>query len=84
MNILLRKILLFAFLSVTFAGFVSAQEKNDTIYNPNILYNGIPRKYEIAGIKVTGVDNYEDFIVIGYSGLNVGDRIDIPGPDITN
>ena len=84
MNILLRKILLFAFLSVTFAGFVSAQEKNDTIYNPNILYNGIPRKYEIAGIRVTGVDNYEDFIVIGYSGLNVGDRIDIPGPDITN
>ena len=56
----------------------------DTVYNPNILYTGMPKSYEIAGIEVTGVPNYEDYIVIGYSGLNVGDRVEIPGPDITN
>ena len=55
----------------------------DTVYNPNILYTGMPKSYEIAGIEVTGVPNYEDYIVIGYSGLNVGDRVEIPGPDIT-
>lgn len=60
-----------------------AQEQNDTIYNPRIVYTGMPQKYEIAGIKVTGVDNYEDYIIIGYSGLSVGQRIDIPGDDIT-
>ena len=28
---------------------------NDTIYNPKIIFNGVPQKYEIAGIKVQGV-----------------------------
>ena len=43
----------------------------------------MPRSYEIAGIKVTGVDNYEDYIIIGYSGLTLGQRVEIPGDDIT-
>ncbi len=57
---------------------------NDTIYNPKVIFSGNPQKYEIAGIKVTGVDNYEDYIIIGYSGLAMGQRIDIPGDEITN
>ena len=57
---------------------------NDTIYNPKIIFNGVPQKYEIAGIKVQGVDNYEDYIIIGYSGLSLGQRIDIPGDDLKN
>jgi outer membrane protein insertion porin family len=56
----------------------------DTIYNPNILYTGMSKTYEIAGMEVSGVPNYEDYIVIGYSGLNIGDKIEIPGPDVTN
>ena len=38
-----------------------------------------PQTCEIAGIKVTGADNFEDFVLIGYSGLAVGDVVDIPG-----
>src|SRR5574344_1423298 len=60
-----------------------AKEKNDTVYNPKIVFTGMPQKYEIAGIKVSGVDNYEDYIIIGYSGLTVGQKIDIPGDDLT-
>jgi len=56
----------------------------DTVYAPNVIYSGMPNSYEIAGIKVTGVPNYEDYIVIGYAGINVGDRVEIPGPEITN
>lgn len=56
----------------------------DTIYNPNVLFNGMPKTYEIADIKVTGAPNYDDFIVLGYTGLKVGDRVEIPGTDITN
>ena len=56
----------------------------DTIYNPTIMFNGHPAKYTIAGISVTGVDNYEDNIIIGYSGLAIGQRIDIPGNDLKN
>ena len=40
----------------------TAQVTNDTIYNPKVIFSGMPQKYEIAGIKVTGVDNYEDYI----------------------
>lgn len=61
----------------------TAQQTVDTIYNPNVLFTGMPRTYEIAGIKVTGADNYEDYIIIGYSGLKIGDRIQVPGDDIT-
>lgn len=55
---------------------------NDTVYNPKIVFSVNPQKYEIAGISVEGVDNYEDYIIIGYSGLSVGQRIEIPGDDL--
>ncbi len=56
----------------------------DTVYNPQIAYTGFPRTYEIADIKVNGADNYEDYIVIGYSGLKVGDVVQVPGDDISD
>ena len=55
-------------------------EEND---NPVILYSGTPKKYEIGGIKVEGVKNYEDYVLIGLSGLSVGQTIVVPGDDIT-
>ena len=63
----------------------SAQQvDNDTIYNPPVIFSSMPRSYEIADIQVSGNDSYEDYIVIGYSGLKIGDIIDIPGNDITS
>lgn len=56
----------------------------DTVYSPEVIYSPIPRSYEIAGIKVEGVSNVEDYIIIGYSGLAVGERVTIPGEAITN
>ncbi|MCQ2311066.1 MAG: outer membrane protein assembly factor BamA [Paludibacteraceae bacterium] len=50
---------------------------------PEIEYNYQRNTYEIADIQVTGADNYEDFVLIGFSGLAVGDKIDIPGDQIT-
>ena len=78
---------LLLFLSVWLMGvpLMQAQESytvNDTIFNPKLVFNGSPSKYEIAGIKVTGVDNYEDYIIIGYSGLSLGQRIEIPGSEL--
>ena len=56
----------------------------DTVFNPTVLFNGMPRTYEIADIKITGAPNYDDFLILGYTGLKVGDRVEIPGNDITN
>lgn len=52
---------------------------------PPISYAN-PRRLEIADIKVTGVTNpmYEDYVLIGVSELSVGDKIDVPGQEITN
>lgn len=62
----------------------SQEIANDTIYNPTVIYNENPKTYEIAGIEVIGADNYEDYIIIGYSGLSVGQRVQIPGDAFTN
>ena len=56
----------------------------DTIYNPEVIYSPIPKKYEVAGLRVSGVKSADDYVVIGYSGLSVGDQIEVPGQDITD
>ncbi|NDP22558.1 MAG: outer membrane protein assembly factor BamA [Paludibacter sp.] len=58
--------------------------KNDSANLPVIEYSNAAPKYEIADIKVTGAGNYEDFVLIGFSGLAVGDVIEVPGSAITN
>ncbi|HOJ65688.1 MAG TPA: POTRA domain-containing protein [Paludibacteraceae bacterium] len=50
---------------------------------PVIEYSNTNPKYEIAEITVTGADHYEDFVLIGFSGLSVGQVISVPGPEIT-
>ncbi len=50
---------------------------------PEIEYTLQRKTYEIADIRVTGADNYEDFVLIGFSGLAVGDKIEVPGDEIT-
>lgn len=62
-----------------------AQEQTDTIYNPIVNHTSqVARKYIIQGIEVTGADNYEDYVLIGFSGLSIGQQISVPGDEITN
>ena len=75
-------IILSAFVLACFSS-VSAQAPADTIVNPKVVFTGMPRTYEIAGISVKGADNYEDNTIIGYSGLKIGERVDIPGNELT-
>lgn len=57
-----------------------AQEK---IVNPEISYAGTPRSGVIGGIAVSGVEGYEDYMLTGISGLTVGQKIELPGQEIT-
>nr|MBP8904395.1 outer membrane protein assembly factor BamA [Paludibacteraceae bacterium] len=50
---------------------------------PPIDY-GQPKENTIAGISVEGAEAYDDFVLIGFSGLSVGQKISIPGTEITN
>ncbi len=59
----------------------AAQEK---IVNPDITYAGMPRSCTIAGIAVSGVEGYEDYMLTSISGLTVGQKIEVPGDAITD
>ena len=61
---------------------IVATDSTDTPL-PEIEYTYQRKTYEIAGISVTGADSYEDFVLIGFSGLAVGDKIEVPGDQIT-
>lgn len=50
---------------------------------PIISYSGTPKKFEIADITVTGIQNYDPSILINLSGLRIGQAIAVPGDDIT-
>ena len=55
----------------------------EVIVNPDINYAGTPRTCTIGGLAVEGAIGYEDFMLLGLSGLSVGQEIEVPGPDIT-
>lgn len=63
---------------------LGAQTPADTVVNPTVIFTGMPRVYEIAGISVNGADNYEEKNILSYAGLKVGDRIPIPGQDLSD
>lgn len=50
---------------------------------PVISYSGSPRKYEIAEINVTGIQNYDPKILVNLSGLRVGQKLNVPGEEIS-
>lgn len=82
-----RIVLFFIFLGFAFGAF--AQESDTTKVEkesgevPVISYSLSPKKYKIEDIKITGVKNYDDFVLIGFSGLSVGDMVSVPGEEIT-
>ncbi len=68
---------------VLLLGFGSVAVAQDKIVNPNISYAGTPRSCIIGGINVHGVEGYEDYMLTGLSGLQVGQQISLPGNEIT-
>ena len=64
-----------------FATQAQAQEK---IVNPEISYAGTPISGTLAGIAVSGVEGYEDYMLTSISKLSVGEHIEIPGTAVTD
>lgn len=61
-----------------------AQTDEERITEPVIDYARAPQQYYIGGITVEGVKSYDDYVLIGLSGLTKGQVISIPGEEITN
>lgn len=58
-------------------------KSNNSDNGLNINYSS-PREYEIADIQVQGVEFLDNNALISLSGLRVGDKIKIPGDEISN
>ncbi len=84
----LKRLFTYILLLVSAVSLFAQEAAVDTVFagipKPEIEYTLQRKTYEIADIRVTGADNYEDFVLIGFSGLAIGDKIEVPGDDITN
>ncbi|MDR2684963.1 MAG: outer membrane protein assembly factor BamA [Prevotellaceae bacterium] len=82
------KLLILILLSVVCsAGFAQENEllNDTTVQNEQnaINYDAV-KKLAIADIRVTGDITHESYVVIGFSGLSVGQTISVPGSEITS
>ncbi len=73
-----QKLLILIVLNILFP--LSQMAQNNV---PNINYSGAPRNYEIADINVVGIENYDPKILVNLSGLRVGQKVNIPGDEIS-
>jgi outer membrane protein insertion porin family len=77
-------LLVFSCLTV---GSLRAQVVTDTVptsIDPeleNIANSKVPKEYIIGGITVTGTKRYDQQLLISIAGINVGDKVMIPGGD---
>lgn len=58
--------------------------QTDTVMAPQVIYTAMPKAYSIAGIEVTGAPNFLPEKVKEYAGLQIGERIEVPGTELTN
>ena len=81
MNNINKVSLIFMIMAIFGCISIKAQDK---IVHPDISYAGTPRMVTIAGLNVSGVEGYEDYILSGISGLSVGQKVELPGMEITD
>jgi len=63
---------------------VMTTKGQDKIVNPEISYAANPRTVRVAGIEVSGIEGYEDYMLTSISNLSVGQEISLPGQEITD
>ena len=68
-------------LALTFSMALYAQQR---VEHPDISYAGTPRTCTLAGLTVSGVEGYDDYVLLSVSGLTVGQQVTIPGNEVTD
>ena len=64
--------------------FSTALYAQQRVERPDVSYAGTPRTCKLAGLTVSGVEGYEDYVLLGISGLSVGQQVTIPGNEVTD
>lgn len=84
MKLRLRHIIALSLLFVSVRPSVAQTDDTAGQDNPVILYSGTAPRYEIADIVITGIDENNHKTLLKLSGLSVGQRIAVPGQDVTD
>ncbi len=77
---MVKPITLFYIFLTILPSIIFAQNQADV---PTIQYSGASHTYEIADIEVKGIQNYDPDILVRLSGLRVGQKIPVPGEEIS-
>lgn len=62
---------------------VSIMAQTDDSERFGVDYSSEPKEYTLAGLRVTGAHSYEEYVLVGFSGLKVGSKIRVPGNDLS-
>lgn len=71
----LLQIILFSFISI----YSNAQHST----NLNVIDYSNPKEYEIGGLTISGIQYLDHNVLLYLTGLEIGNKITIPGDDIT-
>ena len=76
---------IFLALISTLVALTSLAQDTNAVQKPNMGYidYSFPRTYEISGIMISGTNYYDKSVLQVLSGLEIGQKIKIPGDDIT-
>ena len=77
----MRRLLFFSFFLLQALFAYSQNQKSDSL---DIIDYSIPKEYTIADIEVTGVKYLNPTHLVSISGLRRGQKISIPGSDLSN
>ena len=80
---MINKLIKITVIILAFAAQANAQLNNSFSITSDKVNYETPKDYEIGGITVEGVVNYDSERIISLSGLRRGEKITIPGDDIT-
>ena len=78
-------VLIAAFASVIIVNAQEPDTTKPTSVDPELLNletSRIPKEYTIAGVAITGIHHLDTSIVLSISGIQVGDKVMIPGSDV--
>lgn len=79
----MKRIIVFSFLAFLLATEASSQiRKRETKSSSDISYSN-PKEYIIGDIEVVGLNLLDENALISLTGLKVGDKIKVPGDDIS-
>lgn len=76
---------IFLALISTLVALVSLAQDTNLVQKPSMGYidYSFPRTYEITGVMISGTNYYDKSVLQVLSGLEIGQKIKIPGDDIT-